>query len=151
MRLKQDKRDKPLTHAEMPSKKPCGTRLSEGKTVTLWFVSAFHGAYALWLRSAGGVLRWHSVSSSTPVSRQWGMACRTACSWPLVRDWIQRPASMLRAVQIPKNICTGRCWYRVHFKKHCHFQIIEGPNPKVRSFFLKLPHCCYFFRFNKIR
>jgi len=65
-------------HAEMPSKKPCGTRLSEGKSVTSVVVSP--GTYAPLLRSAYSELLRHSALSSAPVFRQLGMAYHIVCS-----------------------------------------------------------------------
>ena len=53
-------------------KKPCSTRLSEGKSVTS-VVSP--GTYAPVLRSAYGELLKHSAVSSKPVFLQLGTAC----------------------------------------------------------------------------
>ena len=52
----------------MPSKKPCGTRLSEGKSVTSVVVSP--DTYAPLLLSAYGELLRHSAVSSTDVYKR---------------------------------------------------------------------------------
>ena len=67
-----------MLNTQMPSKKPCGTRLSDGKSVTSVVVSS--GTYAPVLRSAYGELLRHSAVSSTPVFRQLGTACRIVCN-----------------------------------------------------------------------
>ena len=65
-------------NAEMTSKKPCGTRLSEGKSVTSVVVCP--DTHASVLQSAYGELLRHSAVSSTPVFRQLGTSYRIVCN-----------------------------------------------------------------------